>query len=80
MNVASSNTLEKSQRLKGPMCRPTYDSAIPATSSTPETAATQPAAQRRILTVIRAPRASSTAGRPASATHATTLPGASLTS
>lgn len=55
-NVASSNTFEKSQRLRDPMCRPTYDSAIPATSSPPDTAATQPAAHRRIRAVIGAPR------------------------
>ena len=43
-------------------------------------AATQPVAQRRIRAVIRAPRASCAGGRPASATHATTLPGTSVTS
>ena len=77
MNVASSNTLEKFQRLRDPMCRSIYDSAIPAASSAPDTAATQPVAHRRIRAVIRAPRASCAAGRPASATHATTLCGAS---
>src|SRR5271170_7006932 len=64
MNVASSNTLEKSQRLRDPMCRSTYDSAIPATSSATDTAATQPVAHRRIRTVIRTPHASCAAGRP----------------
>ena len=57
-NVASSNTSEKSQRLRGPMCRSAYDSAIPATSSATDTAATQPVAHRRIRTVISAPSAS----------------------
>src|SRR5580700_10470033 len=80
MNVASSNTSEKSQRLRDPMRRSTYDSAIPATSSATDTAATQPVAQRRIRAVIGAPRASRVAGRPASGMHATTLSGASPTS
>ena len=79
-NVASSNTLEKSQRLRDPMCRSTYDTTIPATSSATDTAATQPVAQRRIRAVTAAPSTSCAGGRPASATHTTTLPGACLTS
>src|ERR1700722_6718959 len=46
MNVASSNTSEKVQRLRDPMCRSAYDSAIPATSRTADTAATPPVDQR----------------------------------
>src|SRR3984885_8961565 len=80
MNVASSNTSEKFQRLRDPMCRSTYDSAIPAASSAPDTAATQPVARRRIRAVIRAARASCRDCRRASATQATTLPGTSVTS
>ena len=53
MNVASSKTSEKSQRLRGPICRSTYDSATPPASSATDTVATQPTAQR-IRTVIRA--------------------------
>src|ERR1700722_11067857 len=77
-NVASSNTLEKSQRLRDPMCRPAYDRAIPATSSVTDTAATAPVAHRRIRAVTAAPSTSDTGGQPASATHTTTLPGACL--
>src|SRR5580704_10943818 len=79
MSVASSNTSEKSQRLRGPMCRSAYDSAIPATSSATDTAATQPVAHRRIRAVIGAPSAS-WGPWPAPTTHATTLSGACLTS
>src|SRR5580704_971387 len=63
MNVASSNTSEKSQRLRDPMCRSVYDSAIPDTSRTADTAATQPVAGRRIRNVIRPPSATWAAGR-----------------
>ena len=54
MNVASSKTLEKSQRLRDPMCRSGEDSATPPASSATDTAAMQPVARRRIRTVIRA--------------------------
>jgi len=80
MNVASSNTSEKSQRLRVPMCRSTYDSAIPPTSSTTDTAATQPVVQRRIRIVIRAPWREPRRWPAASATYARTLPWPCLTS